>query len=131
MVEQLPIELILVRQLASYLATPVFVVDRAGSLVYYNEAAEALIGGPFESTTLRGREEWLTAFAPRSVDGTPFTAVDDPLLSSLADGRERHRTMTVTGLEGRDRTIEATVIPLVGQAGHVLGAIAVFWPATP
>ena len=56
---------------------------------------------------------------------------EDPLLSALADGRERHRTLTVRGLDGRDRHVEATLIPLVGQAGRVLGAFAIFWPASP
>jgi len=38
------IELILMKQVASYLATPIFLVDRAGTLLYYNEPAEALLG---------------------------------------------------------------------------------------
>jgi PAS domain-containing protein len=128
MAEQLPIELILVRQLAGYLATPVFVIDDAARLVYYNEAAEELLGRRFDDTTLMGQDEWLSAFAPREVDGRPFTPADDPLLSSLADGRERHRSMAITGLDGHDRRIEATLMPLVGQAGRVLGAVAIFWP---
>jgi hypothetical protein len=33
-----PIELILERRLASYLAAPMFVIDTSGTLVYYNEA---------------------------------------------------------------------------------------------
>ena len=87
--EQLPIELILVRQLAGYLATPVFVVDEAGRLVYYNEAAEEVLGARFEDTTLRDRDEWLSAFMPRDPGGAPFGPDEDPLLSALADGRER------------------------------------------
>jgi hypothetical protein len=31
-----PVELILMRQLASYLATPIFLVDADGTLVFYN-----------------------------------------------------------------------------------------------
>ena len=45
---QLPVELILVRQLAHGLAVPTFVVDAAGDLVFVNEAAEALLGLDFE-----------------------------------------------------------------------------------
>ena len=122
MAEQLPIELILVRQLAGYLATPIFVIDSAARLVYYNEAAEELLGRRFDDTTLLGQEEWLSAFAPRGVDGRPFSAGEDPLSSSLADGRERHRSMMVTGLDGLDRQIEATLIPLIGQAGRAAGS---------
>ena len=37
---QQEIEMILVRQLASYLAMPIFIVDPQGTLVFYNEPAE-------------------------------------------------------------------------------------------
>jgi PAS domain-containing protein len=41
------VELILMTQVASYLATPIFVVDPNGDLVYFNEPAEQLLGrGP-------------------------------------------------------------------------------------
>jgi hypothetical protein len=39
--------LILARELASNLATPMFLIDATGTLVFYNEAAELLIGKPF------------------------------------------------------------------------------------
>ena len=45
---QLPIELILVRQLADGLAVPTFVVDAAGDLVFVNEAAAGLLGLRFD-----------------------------------------------------------------------------------
>ena len=38
------IELILMRELASYLAMAIFVVDPEGELLYYNEPAERLLG---------------------------------------------------------------------------------------
>ncbi|MFO7533987.1 MAG: hypothetical protein R6W93_16140 [Candidatus Limnocylindrales bacterium] len=43
---QQPVELILVRHLASRLAVPVFVVDPSGDLVYFNEPAPAIPGPP-------------------------------------------------------------------------------------
>ena len=41
---QKAIELILMRQLASSLAMPIFLVDPSGNLVFYNEPAEQLLG---------------------------------------------------------------------------------------
>ncbi|MBW2374226.1 MAG: PAS domain-containing protein, partial [Deltaproteobacteria bacterium] len=38
------VELILLRQLASQLAMPIIVVDPRGDLLYFNEAAEAILG---------------------------------------------------------------------------------------
>ena len=39
--------LILARELASNLATPTLITDENGTVVFYNEAAETVIGGPF------------------------------------------------------------------------------------
>ena len=47
---QKAVEIILTRQLASYLAMPVFLVDPAGNLLYYNEPAEALLGHRYDET---------------------------------------------------------------------------------
>jgi hypothetical protein len=53
---QHPIEVILMRQLASYLAMPILLVDPAGTLLFYNEPAERLLGRRYnlKATGLRG-----------------------------------------------------------------------------
>jgi PAS domain-containing protein len=124
-----PVELILMRQLASYLATPIFLVDADGTLVFYNEAAEELLGRGFEDLPEMDRDEWLLAFQPHELDGSPLSADDNPLPAALADGREHHRRLAITGLDGRERRIEVTAFPLVGQARRLAGAVAVFWPS--
>ena len=43
-VAQKPLEIILMRQLASYLAMPIFLVDPRGDMLFYNERAEAILG---------------------------------------------------------------------------------------
>jgi len=128
-VAQQPVELILLRQLASYLTTPIFVVDAEARLVYYNEAAEALLGRRFEDTDEMARDTWLAAFAPREPDGRPLDEATNPLTAALAQRREQHRTLTIRSLAGDERLIEATALPLEGQAGRLLGAVAIFWPA--
>ena len=40
LVTQQPVELILLKQVAGYLATPMFLVDPDGNLLFYNEPAE-------------------------------------------------------------------------------------------
>ena len=47
---QQSVEMILVRQLASYLFVPVIVVDTTGTVVFYNEPAERILGVRFEET---------------------------------------------------------------------------------
>lgn len=128
---QHPVELILLRQLASYLATPMFVVDVAGTLVYYNEAAEPLLGRRFEDSDEMAREAWLAAFAALELDGRPLAESANPLLAALAERREQHQALTIRSLGGGERRIEATAIPLESQSGRLLGAVAIFWPAEP
>jgi len=53
------------------------------------------------------------------------------LLAALAERREQHQTLTIRSLDGGERRIEATAIPLEGEAGRLLGAVAIFWPADP
>ena len=42
------VEMILARQLASFLALPIFLVGIDGGLIYYNEPAETILGCRFE-----------------------------------------------------------------------------------
>lgn len=128
-VDDAPVELILMRQLASYLATPIFLVDADGTLVFYNEAAEGLLGRRFEDLPEMGRDEWLLAFQPHEPDGSALSPDDNPLPAALADGREHHRTVAIVGFDGRERQISVTAFPLVGQARRLAGAVAVFWPS--
>ncbi len=60
-----PIELILVRHLASSLALPTFLVDREGTLVFYNEAAEPLLGHRFDEAGAMAFDDWTAAYAVR------------------------------------------------------------------
>ena len=124
-----PVELILMRQLASYLATPVFLVDADGTLVFFNESAEELLGRGFGDLPEMGQHEWLRAFQPHELDGSPLSPGDNPLPAALADGREHHRQVAITAFDGRERRIEVTAFPLIGQARRMAGAVAIFWPS--
>jgi len=55
---QQAIEVILMRQLASYLAMPIFLVDPSGDLLFYNEPAEALLGHRYEETGEMPLVQW-------------------------------------------------------------------------
>ena len=47
---QQSVEMILMRQLSGYLFVPVLIVDADGTVVFYNEPAEAILGRRFEAT---------------------------------------------------------------------------------
>ena len=125
-----PIELILLKQLASYLATPVFVIDVNGTLVYFNEAAERLLGQRFEDTAEMPRDRWLAAFAPRDERGGLLTGDENPLIMALNERREAHGSLFITGLDRETRRIEVTAFPLEAQEDLLAGAVAIFWEAS-
>ena len=124
---QQEIEMILIRQLASYLATPIFVVDPEGTLVFYNEPAEPILGRRFEETGEMPMREWSTIFEPTDEGGEPIAPKELPLAIALAEQRPTHGVLWLCGLDNVQRHIEATCFPLIGQAQRYLGAIAIFW----
>jgi len=129
MSSQKEIELILARQLASYLVMPIFIVDPQGTLIYYNEPAERILGRHFEETGEMPVEEWSTLFNPTDETGKPLAPESLPLVIALTQHRPAHRDMWIQGLDGVRRLIEVTAFPINGQAERYLGALAVFWEA--
>jgi PAS domain-containing protein len=128
---QKPVEIILMRQLASYLAMPIFVVDPAGRLLYYNESAELLLGRRYEDTGEMPLEEWSAIFTPTAEDGSLLPPEALPLVIALEKHQAAHRAFWIRGLDGVRRRIEVTAFPLEGQGRRRLGAVAIFWERPP
>ncbi len=121
------IELILSRQLASYLSIPIFIVDTEGNLLYYNEPAEPVLGRRFAETGGLTIEEWSTIFDLTDESGKPIPPDQAPLAIALTERRPVHRSLWLRGLDNVRRRVQATCFPIVGQADRYLGAIALFW----
>jgi hypothetical protein len=126
---QKDIEIILSRHLASYLATPIFIVDPRGNLLYYNEHAEAILGRRYEETGEMPVAEWSTIFKPMDSEGMPLIAERLPLVQALNTRSPSHGGFWIRGLDGVLRRIEVFAFPIVGQANRYLGAVAIFWEA--
>jgi len=124
------VELILVRQLATSLAIPVFVVDDRGDLLYLNEAAEALLGISLDELDHLPFETWTTAFRPRTVDGAAVPVEALPLVSAVRDRTPAHGPLVIIGRDGQEHTIEITAFPLEGGRGRLIGGVAMFWERT-
>ena len=124
---QQEIEIILARQLASYVAVPIFIVDVNGSLLYYNEHAERILGYRFDQTGPMPLQEWATCFNPLGESGEPLEPEALPLVAALTSRRPGHRRFWIDGMDHVRRCIEVTALPLVGQSDRFLGAIAIFW----
>jgi len=124
------IEVILMRELASYLAMPIFLVDPDGNLLFYNEPAEVILGLRFDETGEMPLMEWATRWNPTALDGTVIPPENLPLTQALASDRPAVGVMAIVGSDGVRREIEVAGLPLIGQSGRRLGAAAIFWELT-
>ena len=124
---QKEIEVILIRQLASYLAMPIVIVNPEGTLLFYNEPAEQLLAMRFEETGELTEDEWVNDLMLTDEHGMPVAPEARPLVIALHEGRPAHKTMWGQGRDGVRRHVDVTAFPLIGQTGCALGAVAIFW----
>ena len=124
---QKEVEVILTRQLATYLAVPIFIVDPNGTLLFYNERAEPILGRRYAETGEMPAEVWTAIFHPTDQDGNPMPPEALPLMQALAERRPAHGAFWIDGLDEVRRQIDVLAFPLIGQAGRFLGGVALFW----
>jgi PAS domain-containing protein len=126
---QKAVEIILMRQLASYLAMPVLLYDPAGTLLFYNEPAEAIFNLRFDETGELRLEEWSSLVHLTAEDGSPLPLEERPSVIALQQRQASHRVFWMMGADGVRRKLEATGFPLDGQGGRHLGAVVILWEA--
>ena len=121
--------LILARELAANLATPMFLIDAGGTLVYFNEAAELLLGKSYGEIGGITALEFGTMLDLENVDGTPMRRRDSPAGVAFYEREPAHRTLLATTLDGSRQPFEVTAYPLFGHVGDMHGVLTVFWRA--
>jgi PAS domain-containing protein len=119
--------LIIAREFASNLATPTLIADEEGTLIFYNEAAEQVIGRPFAESGEIPIDEWTTSFTPRTREGEPLPAERRPVRMALDQKRPFHMNYRATSTDGVDRDVGVTAFPLFAQAEEFVGIMAIFW----
>src|SRR5256885_17134315 len=101
MAPQKPLELILARNLLTSISTPAFLVDQTGALVFYNEAAGALLGRPFEDAGRMTPAEWMSAYGPFGEDGKPFGLDALPTTVAIRKGPPSHAGFCLGSTNGQ------------------------------
>jgi PAS domain-containing protein len=124
---QKPLELILARNLLTSISTPAFLVDQDAALVFYNEAAGALLGRSFEDVGKMTPEEWTTTYGPFGADGKPVELDELPTTRAVRDGRPAHAVFTIRAANGEMREIESSAFPIVASEEGSSGAMIFFW----
>lgn len=125
---QQSVEMILVRQLASYLFVPVLVVDTTGTVIFYNEPAERVLGVRFEETGRIDREE-AERLVELSYDSTAGPEdLERPLDTALQQRRPVHARRWLLRRADRVRLqVELTAFPIIDHEERLLGAMVMFW----
>ena len=125
--QQRNLVLILTRELASNSATPMFLVDPEGTLVFFNEPAERVLGRTFAETGPLTPHEWGAMFAPVDADGNTIPTDELPLVKAIRNLEPGHLAFKINGLDGNERQIAVTAFPLFARANEFVGAVAIFW----
>lgn len=128
MASQKPLELILARNLLTTVSTPAFLVDENAALVFYNEAAGALLGRSFEDVGRMTPEDWTSTYGPFRDDGQPVELDELPTTRAVRDGRPAHAVFTIRAANGAMRDIESSAFPIVASEEGSSGAMIFFWP---
>jgi PAS domain S-box-containing protein len=119
--------LILAREFASNLATPLAVIDEDGTLVFFNEPAERIIGQTHAELGDLAEREWRARFQAERPDGSPVSVEEMPTAVARRLHRPAHETLLFTMLDGRRRTLSVTAIPMLGRDDELAGVVVVFW----
>ena len=124
---QKPLELILARNLLSSVVTPGFLVDAPGDLIFYNEAAGALLGRRFEEQGATSGEDWINMYGPLDDSGEPIPLEEQPLTRALRRNQAAHARHRIRSFNGAQHEVAVTGLPIIGSGGFS-GAMIFFWP---
>jgi hypothetical protein len=122
--------LILARELAANLATPMFLLDEVGTLVFFNDAAELMIGKPYGDVGAITGADFGDLLRIEYEDGTPMRKRDSPVGIAFTQREPAHHRLVASPLGGGNKaTWEVTAYPLFGRTGDMHGVLTVFWEA--
>ncbi len=126
-VEHQPLLLIQARNLITNLALPAFLTDPDGRLLFFNDAAAAVLGRRFEEVGQLPQEVWARDIGPFDDQGRPLADGSLPLAMALRNGHPAQGRFHVRLGESGLREVEVSALPLL-EPGFYEGALVVFWP---
>src|SRR5262245_14662880 len=126
--EQRNLTLILARSFASQLATAVFLLDSEGTVIYYNEAAERLIGQPFIEGAGNTIDEWMAQRRPIDEEGHEVTVESLPVGTTILKREPAHGVGMFRRGDGAYQRFENVTFPLFAHTEDFVGVMAMAWP---
>jgi PAS domain S-box-containing protein len=122
-----PLPLILARELASNVATPFLVLDKDGTIVFFNERAEQIIGSTAAELGELTEEEWRALLKVERLDGTPVPSEQTPSAIARRECRPHLDTLVYTREDGHSMRLVVMAVPLLAHANDLAGVFLVFW----
>lgn len=119
--------LIRAKHLAESVSTPAFLADRDGNLIFYNEAAEAVVGRPFADVGRLAPSEWRDELDVRARDGSPFPLEAMPGWMAVQRHRPDLGHILFKTFDGTERLIATCAVPLFTYPEQFEGALIYFW----
>jgi PAS domain-containing protein len=126
-VRQRNLILILARDLADKLATPVFVVDHEGTLVYFNEPCEQMLGMTFAEAGFLRMDEWAGSFSAADFQDRPLSQGELPLVRAIRERQPAHLSFRIRSVDDQELDFTVTALPLLAEGRELVGGMAVFW----
>jgi PAS domain-containing protein len=106
---------------------PIGIVDSEGSLIFYNEPAEAILNQRFEETGDMTAKDWTAIFAVADENRTLLPQAEWPLVIAYTKRQAVSRVVWLRCRDGEWRNVSFTAFPIIGQGGQFLGAMTLFW----
>lgn len=124
---QHPVEIILLRQWASMMSVPIWITDRFGNLIYFNEPTEELIGLRFDEAGDLPASILIDRFNLCDIDGSPIPDSERPLMIALEKLQPAQRALRMSDDAGTEKFVSDTAIPIIGEGDRPLGAMVLLW----
>lgn len=119
--------LILARELAANLATPMFLIDADGTVVFCNEAAELMLGKSYAEMGAISAPDFGELLRLENPDGSKLSRAASPPGVAFLEHVPAHSTLCATTLDEVKKQFEVTAYPLFGRNDEMHGVLTVFW----
>jgi PAS domain-containing protein len=123
--------LIRAKHLAESVTLPMFLADADGNLIFYNEAAEALVGRPFVDSGAISAIEWQQMFNVRDRADAPFPLESMPGWITVQGARPAMGHIRFTSADRTEHFAAVCAFPLFTEQTRFEGALLLFWEDEP
>jgi hypothetical protein len=128
---QKAIEFIILKQVASYLAIPIAIIDIHGNLIYCNECCENHLGFDFIEKGEMTFAEWSSQFLTSDAKGHMVPIDHLPFLSEKHRKKLHHHTLHLKEAHANANHVEAFIVPIINQSDNYIGSIVYFQMIEP